>query len=61
MQGRPGRVGTERAGGPARMGAGRVGRAQALEHDLSSVRLCKGERGVFPFSFLHKLNFPNHF
>ena len=41
MQGRPGRVGTEGAGGPGRMGAGR---AQALERDLSSVRLSKGER-----------------
>jgi len=44
MQGRPGRVGTEGAGGPGRKGAGRVGRAHALERDLSSVRLCKGER-----------------
>ena len=44
MQGRPGRVGTERAGGPGRVGAGRVGRAQALERNLSSVRHCKGER-----------------
>jgi len=55
MQGRPGRVGKERAGGPGRVGAGRVGRAgrlgcagagraQALERDLSSVRLWEGER-----------------
>ena len=43
MQGRPGRVGTEGAGGPGRVGAGRVGRAQALERDLSSVRRCEGE------------------
>jgi len=42
MQGRPGRVGTEGAGGPGRMGAGR---AQALERDLSSVRLCDAEDG----------------